>query len=366
MGLLFSSTLWTVGQEDPHMMVQTFINLIQRHEQMFYSFVHKVHSRGDGLFDNLMKWIELILAVMRDGLGQPVSLEYLLPHTGHERQDILKEIDEVATYHYKLKVTHEDKIRRRFGRTQGQNGADAEDQATAALVEGVVQDLSFGALIQGDADELAAEASSSEGDDYYDDDDDDGGGDATSSQYDSDESDSDDAGTSEDDLAHPPRRSRAKTLLQSSGKPKWRAPVPSLAPPKTKAAHEPGRPSAAASRQLRSSRSLNFHSGRAHLGSGPVPPVPPLPQKYTGSLSSQKDLPPVPLPSSTPSRGGNVVATGKGQTDNTNNKVAKRKKGAAQFKPPELHHIPQLLPVFIEMVRPADYIIFVKTVYINI
>ena len=38
--------------------MQIFIDLIQRHEQSFYSFVHKVHSKGAGLFDSLTKWVE--------------------------------------------------------------------------------------------------------------------------------------------------------------------------------------------------------------------------------------------------------------------------------------------------------------------
>lgn len=153
-----------LSQEDPHQIVQAFIDLVRRHEQMFYNFVYKVHSRGGTLFDNLMKWIEMFLTVARDGIGDQTSVEFLLPHTGPEREDIMKEIDEVALYHYKLKLTHEDKVRRRFGRAQKQDGADAEDEAAAALVQGVVNDISFGDLIDGDAEDLAAEASASDSD----------------------------------------------------------------------------------------------------------------------------------------------------------------------------------------------------------
>jgi len=97
----------------------------------------------------------------------------------------MKEIDGVALYHYKLKLAHEDRLRKRFGRTQKQSEADAEDEATAALVQGVVNDISFGDLVDGEAEDLAAEASASddssdssssdeyESDDGSDDDDDD-------------------------------------------------------------------------------------------------------------------------------------------------------------------------------------------------
>jgi Domain of unknown function in PX-proteins (DUF3818) len=79
-----------VGQDDPQQTVQIFIDLIQRHEQSFYYFVHKVHSKGEGLFTGLMRWIELFLDIVREGLGEPISLEFILPHTGDERRDTMK------------------------------------------------------------------------------------------------------------------------------------------------------------------------------------------------------------------------------------------------------------------------------------
>jgi hypothetical protein len=176
---LANVTACTVSQEDPHKTVQAFVDLVGRHERMFYNFVYKVHSRGGNLFDNLMKWIELFLTIVRDGIGDKTSLEFLLPHTGQEREAIMKEVDDVSLYHYKLKVAHEAKLRRRFGRTQKQSEADVEDEATAALVQGVVHDISFGALIDGDAEDMAAEAS------------DDSEDHSSSDEYDSDESDDD-------------------------------------------------------------------------------------------------------------------------------------------------------------------------------
>jgi hypothetical protein len=61
-----------------------------------------------------MAWIELFLSYARDGLPQPVDLEFLLPDSGPQRQAIMAEVDAVAQYHYRLKVAHEEKIRRRF------------------------------------------------------------------------------------------------------------------------------------------------------------------------------------------------------------------------------------------------------------
>lgn len=141
--------------------MQTFIDLVQRHEQAFYTFVHNVHAKGHGLFESLMGWIELFLSYARDGLPQPLDLEILLPMDGPQRAAIMKEVDEIAQYHYKLKVAHEEKVRRRF---QSGAGVDQQTLEEAALVDSVMQSLSIGDTIMGTADEVALEESEEEWD----------------------------------------------------------------------------------------------------------------------------------------------------------------------------------------------------------
>lgn len=160
-------SLTPVSQEDPQRTVQTFIDLVQRHEQAFYTFVHNVHSKGQGLFESLMGWIELFLSYARDGLPQELDLEILLPHAGEQRVAIMREVDAVAQYHYKLKVAHEEKVRKRFA---GGAGADQQTLEEAALVDSVMQSLSIGDTIMGSAGEIAveeSEESESEDDDDY-------------------------------------------------------------------------------------------------------------------------------------------------------------------------------------------------------
>ena len=144
--------LTIVSQEDPQRTVQTFIDLVQRHEQAFYSFVHKVHSKGEGLFDSLMSWIELFLNYVREGLPNPVDLDFILPHAPAERKLIMAEVDAVAHYHYKLKVAHEERVRRRFTKSN-----DAQSAEEAALVDSVVASLSIDDTTIGDATEIADE-----------------------------------------------------------------------------------------------------------------------------------------------------------------------------------------------------------------
>ena len=314
-----------VSQEDPHRTVQTFIDLVQRHEQAFYSFVHKVHSKGEGLFDSLMRWIELFLTVVREGLGEPISLEFILPHVGQERTAILAEVDAVAMYHYKLKVAYEDKIRRRFGKVQGQTGADAEDEATQALVQGVVGEISFGELVQGDADDLAAE----ETDDN----------DVSSSEYET------DADSETDESNEIPTRSvaRSQTVTQHE----------------RQLHRKRSQPQMANNRDRPRPRSLSLKNSQSILSprfSHDVPPVPSLP-----NIPFAKPLPPSPAPESTqpfptlvasrlPKSANPPTQRPRRAPSPMQPRKGKGKKAPESLKPPPLQHIPTLLPVFTELV----------------
>jgi hypothetical protein len=151
-----------VSQEDPQRTVQTFIDLVARHEQSFYSFVHKVHSKGQGLFDALMAWIERFLTYAREGLHDKIDLEFVLP-VGEERLAILREVDAVAAYHYKLKLAYEEKVRRRFQKT-----AATDDEA--ALIDGMIASLNLNDSVVGDVEEVGEEDDESEESDESDED----------------------------------------------------------------------------------------------------------------------------------------------------------------------------------------------------
>lgn len=332
-----------VSQQDPARTVQIFIDLIQRHEQSFYNFVHKVHSKGEDLFSNLMHWVELFLTLMRDGLGENISLEFLLPHTGQERADIVKEVDAIALYHYKLKVAYEDKVRRRFGRTQGLNDADAENEIAAEVVNGVVRDLSFGELIQGDADDIAAQETDSDWDSSDDEDD---GSESGSSEDDSDGSDESDSNESQ--------QTERETLPQRQITPVTRSHTIGYLPHPPRSHQDPksihhrqsldphlDRPPL----PLRPSRSLTLSHPNSPSRSSRPPPLP----------SRDKDLPPPPplkskLPRLGPPRPRSLSVDMK-RNDLPKPSPLRKKKNTVALKPPELIHLPRLLPVFLEMVR---------------
>ncbi|KAH7914336.1 hypothetical protein BJ138DRAFT_1144066 [Hygrophoropsis aurantiaca] len=320
-----------LSQEDPQRTVQIFIDLVQRHEQSFYSFVHKVHSKGEGLFESLMRWIELFLTVVREGLGDPISLEYILPHVGDERKNILAEVDAVTLYHYKLKVAYEDKVRRRFGKAQGHHDADAEDEATQALVHDVVAEINFGELVHGDADALAAEESDDESDE-------------DSSEYETDSSGSYEDESSEEGVepnSTPPRPPVVQRPTRKATTPSQEQQPP---PPLRKRAFS-----------LRSARSMTFSRSSPGPRDAP-PPVPPLPHmSYSESPLSPIDKPLPPRPPESLHRRPHSN-DGHPSLQNARSQIPhkqKTKRAPSLLRPPDLHHVPKLLPLFVEMMRPT-------------
>jgi hypothetical protein len=275
-----------------------------------------------------MRWIELFLTAIRDGLGHPISIECLLPHTGIERAQILEEVDAVARYHYKLKVVYEDKLRRRFGKIQGQNDADAEDEATATLVDGVVGEISFGELVKGDAIDMAAEETDES---------------EESSEY---ETETDDSEESSEESSReriprplPPRQPlRSHTVANSVNGPQQRQEgLLFKQVPRSRSA------------SLKTSRSMTFslpgkgHSSR-HSADMPPPPVPALPGQVP-LTALQKPLPPDPFSGTT-----DHVVPHKSRPKPSSVPLPGRKKATETLKPPDLEHIPNLLPVFTEIV----------------
>jgi hypothetical protein len=328
--------------------VQIFIDLVQRHEQSFYHFVHKVHSKGEGLFDDLMRWVELFLTLVREGLGEPISLECLLPHTGKERADILAEVDKVALYHYKLKVIYEDKLRRRFGKAQAPNGqendADAEDEATQVLVNGVVGEISFGDLVQGDALDLAAEETDEEesSDEY------------SSSDYES--GSSEESEESGEEIISDKNKTSTRTQSVRPTPPLRSLTIASSS--RASLVSQPPSVPRKRSMSLRNIGSKNFSlsSLSSKRNQDAPPPVPPL----SASLKSPhptNSKPPTPGPMSLnhaetmpPSSGSSLAPSLKHPPQPRQQQHSKKKAPTETLQPPELHHIPELLPVFVEMV----------------
>ncbi|KAK0468376.1 uncharacterized protein EV420DRAFT_1504143 [Desarmillaria tabescens] len=384
-----------LSQEDPNRTVQAFIDLIQRHEQSFYQFVHKVHSKGEGLFDSLMRWIELFITIIREGIStsnNPISLEFLLPQSAAERKLIMDEVDKVAVYHYKTKLLYEEKVRRRFAGGQAAQGeGEREEEETRRMVDGVVGEISFGELVSGDVEELRAEESDDE-----------------ESDSDSDETESDSTEDTETDSD-----SESESTEESlPSRPSRMHTIPSPQPRKSQTVDDGG---TVTPRQRSLSLRRSFSDIKAVVAGrkrerDSVPPMPPIPKSVAAAM--KKPLPPSPVgspgPSPTPlkasfdsSRSINSSrsslnsfkqlprAPGKSSMDSSRSidsvgplsptlsasrtlasgcsrssidsstsrtpkkpKTKRKKKRVETIKPPDLVHIPNLLPLFKEMMRP--------------
>ncbi|PWN97790.1 hypothetical protein FA09DRAFT_329956 [Tilletiopsis washingtonensis] len=164
---------------DPQRTVQVFIDLVQRHEGRFYHFVHEVHSKGSGLFDGLMHWIELFINFVRGadgvgseeqrrGLGQ-VDLEICMPAGGAERRAALAEIDAVIVHAYRVKMVRELKLSRRLANKEVEGAAgklmgssELDDQA---FVAAMVDNLGVGNAFTGEMEDVEADLEDEEGSD---------------------------------------------------------------------------------------------------------------------------------------------------------------------------------------------------------
>ena len=311
-----------------------------------------------------MKWIELFLTIVREGLKEPISLEYLLPHTGKERDEIMAEVDKVALYHYKLKVLYENKLRRRFGRATGQSQAEA-DEATQTLIDGFVGDINLGELTN-DTIDMEAEVSDDEVTDEEE---------SSTEEFSTSESTEEESDESEHE---------GSGHLNGNGKVITVSPAPVSPSPSTSNKHDydtnssqrstlqvPRSPARSVlhkkSFTLKKSKSMNLSLTNLSLSkkSNNDPPVPLLLRSKTSypPVPSSKPLPldPTPrsaieeLPPPTPSKDAPSLQHQQQQPPQPNklSLKTKPKKKPQALKPPELEHIPKLLPVFAEIVSQS-------------
>ena len=316
-----------------------------------------------------MKWIELFLTIVREGLKEPISLEYLLPHTGKERDEIMAEVDKVALYHYKLKVLYENKLRRRFGRASGQSQAET-DEATQTLINGFVGEINLGELTNETID-MEAEVSDEEVTDEEEE--------SSSVESSTSESTEDESDESEHE---------GSGHLNGNGKALAVSPTPLSPPQSTSNKHDydtiknssqrsipqvirsPTRPAVLRKKSfsLKKSKSMNLSLTNLSFSkkSNDAPPVPALLRSKTlyPPVPSSKPLPLDPAPQSameevpppTPPKDTPLVQQQQQQQQPPHRnkpssvKPKSKKKPPQALKPPELEHIPKLLPVFAEIV----------------
>lgn len=105
---------------DPNVTVQSFIDLCARHEDNFYKFVHEVHIHDDGLFENLMAWLEEILSFLRNGpkSGRKLDMNAMFREAAEKGViDPIKakeEVDKIIQWQHERRKWHHDKTRQKM------------------------------------------------------------------------------------------------------------------------------------------------------------------------------------------------------------------------------------------------------------
>lgn len=104
---------------DPNQTVQSFIDLCARHEHNFYKFVHEVHIHDNGLFTQLMGWLEGILEFLRHGpkggkLDMNALIQGALDMRQVDKENSITEIDALVGWQEERKKWHQDKTRQKM------------------------------------------------------------------------------------------------------------------------------------------------------------------------------------------------------------------------------------------------------------
>lgn len=99
--------------------MQAFIDLCARHEHNFYKFVHEVHVHDNGLFTQLMGWIEGILEFLRHGpkngtLNINALFEGGMSGSGLNSEKAIEEINSLIAWQEARKRWHNDKTRQKM------------------------------------------------------------------------------------------------------------------------------------------------------------------------------------------------------------------------------------------------------------
>lgn len=86
--------------------IQVFIDLVQRHEQHFYDFVHNVHSQeASTVFDELVQYLDKLFTFVTEGMPGELDLDHCIERAGIKDLDGLKqEIDALCEYRYQQKL----------------------------------------------------------------------------------------------------------------------------------------------------------------------------------------------------------------------------------------------------------------------
>ncbi|KAG1079689.1 hypothetical protein G6F42_023652 [Rhizopus arrhizus] len=97
--------------------IQLFIDLVQRHEQHFYEFVHNVHSQeASKVFDELIQYLDKLFTFVAQGIPGKIDIWHSVEKviTKEELPALEQEIDAICQYRYQQKMYHFERQRRKL------------------------------------------------------------------------------------------------------------------------------------------------------------------------------------------------------------------------------------------------------------
>ncbi len=157
---------------DPNQTVQSFIDLCARHQDNFYKFIHEVHTHDNGLFTQLMGWLEGILEFLRHGpKGGKLDMNALFQGAVDlnliNKSVAIEEINALIRWQEERKKWHHDKTRQKMA-AEG-SGSSLETNSGAPPGSATFRSSDFG-LNESDLADMQSSSPFSSDDDSVDDD----------------------------------------------------------------------------------------------------------------------------------------------------------------------------------------------------
>ncbi|KAI8973470.1 hypothetical protein BDF20DRAFT_914910 [Mycotypha africana] len=103
--------------------IQLFIDLVQRHEQRFYEFIHNVHTQeASNVFDELIQYLDRLFTFVAKGIPGKLDFNTCLEQAGislttasSKEEELLKEeVNAICNYRYQQKMHHFERQRRKL------------------------------------------------------------------------------------------------------------------------------------------------------------------------------------------------------------------------------------------------------------
>ncbi|KAG2221291.1 hypothetical protein INT45_000204 [Circinella minor] len=126
--------------------VEPFVHLVQRHEQNFYQFVHRVHAQDTShLFDELVGYIDHILGSLTRGISpdQPLDLQKVVMSAGvhpDQYQALRDEIDALCEHRRQQKLLHLERTRKKVEVHKNTSSNNSHNQVEDLMVKNSRED----------------------------------------------------------------------------------------------------------------------------------------------------------------------------------------------------------------------------------